>query len=68
MRIMFYGEYKHNIDNKGRLILPAKFRETCKEYSVDRFFLARGLDACIFMFGEDEWRMQEQKFKNMPFY
>ena len=64
---MFYGEYKHSIDRKGRLILPAKFRDTCKEYQIDCFFLTRGLDKCIFMFTEDEWRTQEQKFKTMPF-
>jgi len=64
---MFYGEYKHTIDRKGRLILPSKVREVCKEYSIERFFITRGLDKCIFMFGEDEWRTQEQKFKNMPF-
>ena len=64
---MFYGEYKHSIDRKGRLILPAKFREACKEFGVEKFFLTRGLDKCIFMFSDDEWRVQEQKFKNMPF-
>jgi len=64
---MFYGEYKHSIDRKGRLILPAKFRENCKEYSIEKFFITRGLDRCIFMFSEDEWRTQEQKFKSLPF-
>lgn len=64
---MFYGEYKHSLDPKGRLILPAKFREVCKEYSFERFFLTRGLDKCIFMFSESEWQNQEQKFKNMSF-
>ena len=64
---MFYGEYSHSIDRKGRLILPSKFRETCKEFGVDRFFITRGLDKCIFMFSADEWRSQEQKFKNMSF-
>ncbi len=64
---MFYGEYKHNLDRKGRLILPSKFREVCRENMVERFFLTRGLDKCIFMFSEAEWRIQEQKFKNMPF-
>ncbi|MBN1870725.1 MAG: division/cell wall cluster transcriptional repressor MraZ [Candidatus Omnitrophica bacterium] len=64
---MFYGEFKHSIDRKGRLILPAKFREVCKEYRIDRFFLTRGLDKCIFMFTEDEWHLQEQKFKTMSF-
>ncbi len=64
---MFYGEYKHSIDRKGRLILPAKFREAYKEYGVERFLLTRGLDQCIFMFGEEEWRAQEQKFKSASF-
>jgi len=64
---MFYGEFRHSIDRKGRLILPVKFRDTCKEYGIERFFLTRGLDRCIFMFTEDEWRTQEQKFKAMPF-
>lgn len=64
---MFYGEYHHSIDNKGRLILPSKFRDVCKERGLERFFLTRGLDKCVFMFAEEEWRLQEQKFKNMSF-
>ncbi len=64
---MFYGEYQHTLDRKGRLILPSRFREVCKEYGVERFFITRGLDKCIFMFSEEEWRNQEQKFKNMSF-
>ncbi len=64
---MFYGEYNHGIDRKGRLILPARFREICKESGIDKFFITRGLDKCLFMFTEEEWRLQEQKFKNMPF-
>jgi len=64
---MFYGEFRHSLDRKGRLILPSKFREASKEYSIERFFVTRGLDKCIFMFSDDEWRLQEQKFKSMPF-
>ena len=64
---MFYGEYSHSIDRKGRLILPARIREVCKEYGVEKFFITRGLDKCIFMFSQDEWRSQEQKFKNLSF-
>jgi len=64
---MFYGEYKHNIDRKGRLIMPSKFRDVGKDHGIDRYFLTRGLDKCIFMFSEGEWRNQEQKFKNMSF-
>jgi len=64
---MFYGEYQHGLDKKGRIVLPSKFREVCKEYKVDRFFLTRGLDKCVFMFSEEEWRVQEHKFKSKPF-
>jgi len=64
---MFYGEFEHSIDRKGRLILPAKFRETAKNQFVERFFVTRGLDNCLFMFSEEEWRSQENKFKTMSF-
>lgn len=64
---MFYGEYEHTIDRKGRLIVPAKFREIFKENLVERLFLTRGLDRCLFLFNEEEWKLQEQKFKSIPF-
>lgn len=64
---MFYGEYYHQIDRKGRLVLPSKIREVAKNNFVDKFFVTRGLDKCLFMFGEDEWRAQEQKFKSISF-
>lgn len=64
---MFYGEYKHSIDQKGRLILPSKFREACKDHKIEKFFITRGLDRCVFMFTEAEWRVQEEKFQSMPF-
>lgn len=64
---MFYGEYQHSIDRKGRLILPAKFREVAKGNFIEKFFLTRGLDKCLFMFSDEEWRAQEGKFKAIPF-
>lgn len=64
---MFYGEYSHSIDRKGRLILPAKFREVAKANFIEKFFLTRGLDKCLFMFSEEEWRLQENKFKAISF-
>ncbi len=64
---MFYGEYKHTIDRKGRLILPSKFRDAAKTNFIERFYITRGLDKCLFMFSEEEWRTQEQKLKAMPF-
>lgn len=64
---MFYGEYLHSIDRKGRLILPSKFREVAKSNFIEKFFITRGLDKCLFMFSEEEWRAQEAKFKAISF-
>lgn len=64
---MFYGEYIHSIDRKGRLILPARFREVAKANFIEKFFVTRGLDKCLFMFSEEEWRSQEAKFKAISF-
>ncbi|MBU3911160.1 MAG: division/cell wall cluster transcriptional repressor MraZ [Candidatus Omnitrophica bacterium] len=64
---MFYGEYEHTLDRKGRIIIPSKFRDALKEHYIERFFITRGLDKCLFMFAEDEWKVQEQKFKSMSF-
>lgn len=64
---MFYGEYLHTIDRKGRLILPAKFREVAKGNFIEKFFVTRGLDKCLFMLSEEEWRSQESKFKAISF-
>jgi len=64
---MFYGEYEHTIDRKGRIIIPSKFREVFKEHFVEKFYVTRGLDKCLFVFAEEEWRLQEQKFKSMSF-
>lgn len=64
---MFYGEYQHSLDKKGRLILPAKYRDSAKSNYIEKFYITRGLDNCLFMFPEDEWKAQEAKFKSVSF-
>ena len=64
---MFYGEHEHTIDRKGRLIIPSRFREVMKEHYTERFVATRGLDRCLFLFPEDEWRTQEAKFRALSF-
>ena len=64
---MFYGEHEHTIDRKGRLIIPSRFREVMKEHYVERFVVTRGLDKCLFLFPEDEWRSQENRLKALSF-
>ena len=56
------GEYQHSIDVKGRMIVPAKFRELLGE----TFVITRGLDQCIFGYPMDEWRKLEEKLKDLP--
>jgi MraZ protein len=64
---MFYGEYSHTLDRKGRLIIPSKFREALKEAYAEKLYVTRGLDKCLFIFAEEEWKSQESKFKAMSF-
>lgn len=64
---MFYGEYEHTIDKKGRLIVPARFREIFKERYSEKFYVTRGLDKCLFLFTEEDWKTQEKKFKELSF-
>ena len=42
---MFIGTYQHNIDNKGRVIMPAKFREELGE----SFYITMGINKCLFV-------------------
>ena len=60
--IMFMGEYSHSIDTKGRLIIPAKFRELLGE----EFVLTKGLDGCLSIYPMDEWNAFEEKLKALP--
>lgn len=59
---MFMGEYQHNIDIKGRLIVPSKFREQLG----DQFVITRGLDKCLFVYSLDEWTKVEEKIQTLP--
>jgi MraZ protein len=64
---VFYGEYLHNLDKKNRLIVPAKFRDVIGEKGIEKFYINRGLDECLFMFPESEWKAQESRFREMSF-
>ena len=60
---MFLGEYQHSLDSKGRITVPAKFREQLGE----KFVATKGLDNCIFLYPMDEWRIIEEKLRSLPF-
>lgn len=59
---MFMGEFQHSVDEKGRMIIPAKFRDALGS----SFVMTRGLDRCLFVYPMDEWEALEQKLKSLP--
>lgn len=59
---MFMGEYNHTIDAKGRLIIPAKFREVLG----DEFVVTKGMDGCLFVFDNSEWQSFAEKLRSLP--
>ncbi len=58
---MFRGEFQHCIDDKGRVIIPAKFRQALGE----KFVISKGLDNCLFVFPEGEWRVFEERLRGL---
>lgn len=58
---MYIGEYTHSIDDKGRVIMPSKFRE---DLGV-KFYVTKGMEGCIFVYDEVEWKRLEEKTKNL---
>ena len=60
---MFMGEYHHTIDDKGRLIIPSKFRTELGE----SFVITRGLENCLFVYSLVEWNKIVDKLKKLPF-
>lgn len=56
------GEYQHNMDAKGRVIVPAKFRDELGE----KFVATRGLDNCLFVYPMKEWSILESKLTSLP--
>ncbi len=59
---MFLGEYRHSIDDKGRLIIPSKLREQLG----DSFFITKGFDQCLFIYTQEEWYKFIEKLDTNP--
>ena len=60
---MFIGEYHHNIDEKGRLIMPSKFRSDLGE----TFVITRGIDSCLFVYPKESWNNITSKLNELSF-
>ena len=59
---MFMSEYNHTVDAKGRLIIPSKFREILG----DEFVISKGMDGCLFVYANDDWKAFEEKLTSLP--
>lgn len=59
---MLIGQYEHNLDAKGRMNFPVKFREDLGE----RFIITKGLDACVAVYSFEEWQRLADKVKKLP--
>lgn len=59
---MFYGEFQHTIDPKGRVIIPSRFREDLG----DKFIVTKGLDNCLFIYSMQGWEKIIAKLMEIP--
>ena len=59
---MLLGEFNHNIDEKGRLIIPAKLREDLG----DSFVICNGLEGCLFVYSQEEWNKFVAELETLP--
>lgn len=61
--IMLMGEFHHTIDEKGRIIIPSKFREELG----NNFIITRGLEECLFIYSMENWNKITSKLNSLPF-
>jgi len=54
---MFSGAYEHSVDDKGRTVIPARFRQKLGE----KFVMTRGLHGCLWVFSDRAWPEIQQK-------
>ncbi len=61
---MVSGEFQHNVDKKGRMFIPSKFREELGE----KLMVCKGLDGkpCLFVFSMEAWEALDNKIQSMP--
>ena len=60
--VMLTGEYQHNMDQKGRVTVPSKFREDLG----DKFYVCKGLDGCLFVLSSAQWDKLVEKVSAIP--
>jgi len=61
----FIGEYAYSLDSKGRVNIPAKFRQSLSADSQNTFVITRGLDPCIWVYPLEQWKEIENNLRNL---
>jgi MraZ protein len=61
----FIGEYAYSLDSKGRVNVPAKFRQSLSEDSENTFVITRGVDPCIWVYPLSHWKEIESNLRNL---
>lgn len=59
---MLIGEYKHSLDNKGRIAVPKQFRKELGTGAI----LTKGLDGCLFLYPKNEWETLSERLRELP--
>ena len=59
---MLMGEFQHNMDAKGRVTIPARFREDLG----DHFYVTKGLDGCLFVLSPAQWDQLLERMAALP--
>ena len=60
---MLIGEFHHNIDDKGRIVIPTKYREELG----NEFIITRGIEKCLYVYSYPEWEKIVNKLNTLPF-
>jgi MraZ protein len=59
---MFLGEYSHSVDDKGRVVMPSKFRGELG----DGLVITKGQERCLYVFPNDRWDTEADKVRKLP--
>ena len=59
---MFLGEYQHTVDDKGRVVMPRKFRDRLADGCV----ITKGQEHCLYVFPMDQWETEVQRVRRLP--
>jgi len=61
----FIGEYAYSLDSKGRVNIPAKFRQSLSDDNEGTFVIARGMDSCVWVYPLIQWKDIESNLRNL---